>query len=135
MTNQSELTHSRFDFSYEKALSLAQHKVKEALSKEGKVYVDRSYVSTLAYNYIQYKSKGSDKYIHSLAWYMEGITDGKLVTPDAYIYIDIGAKESLSRAKKLGKFDKSIAWYEDPVTAKKFYEAFFNFSFPIIFNL
>lgn len=32
MTNQSELTHSRFDFSYEKALSLAQHKVKEALS-------------------------------------------------------------------------------------------------------
>lgn len=90
------------------------------------VLVDRGYVSTLAYNYIQYKLDVSREYIKSLAWYFNGIVNKKLIKPDLYVFINLDQNKVESRAKKLNKFNKNIAWYASPKIGDDYYHNFFK---------
>lgn len=109
-------------------------KSKEAFirSKKNTVLVDRGYASTLAYNYIQYKTGISKEYLKSLKWYFNCILANKLIKPDLYVYIDIETKEVKKRAMRLNKFNNNIAWYTKPLIATKFYDMFFKYFEPEI---
>lgn len=89
------------------------------------VLVDRGYASTMVYNYIQYQQGLSSEYLKSLNWYIKNI-DKKLQKPDLYVYIKIKDKTAIKRAKKLNRFSKTIAWYNNPQIGSGFYESFFK---------
>ena len=101
-------------------------KVAGEQSKKGVVLVDRGYLSTLAYNYIQYKLGISQEYQKTISWYIKKTACEKLVKPDLYVFININRSLAIKRAKKLNRFNKSIAWYRDPTIANTYYKNFFD---------
>lgn len=105
-----------------------ERKCFEALKNSNKsiVLVDRGYLSTLAYNYIQYKMGLSKEYLKSINWYCKNITTKKLIKPDLYVYLYLDKKTAISRAKNLNRFSKSIAWYSEPEIGNQYCKTFFN---------
>jgi len=101
-------------------------------SKMSIVLVDRGYASTLAYNYIQLKLSLSQEYFKTLDWYLEGIKNGKLLKPDFYVLLSVDKKTAINRAKKLNRFCKTIAWYNNPLIGNNFYKYFFSLLEPDI---
>lgn len=100
-------------------------------SEDKIVLVDRSYVSTLAYEFIKYKIYDkTEMYLDTLNWYFSGIVTGKLIKPDKYVYIDVDEKTALRRASENGRLQLNFAWYTAPKHAIEFYDAFYNFIEP-----
>ena len=94
------------------------------------VLVDRGYASTLIYNYIQFQSKTPNEYLTTINWYMNGITNGKLIKPDLYIYLKLDPKSSIARAKLLKRHSTKYAWFTHPNLGIKAYDFFFKFLEP-----
>lgn len=113
-------------------------KAAEELSKKGFiVLVDRSYISTLAYNYIQFRIHKSSEYPRSLRWYFNGINSSILVKPKAYIYVSVPIREIKKRFELLNKLNEnkynlSKAWFISPRLGEKFYKSFFDLIEPDI---
>lgn len=111
-----------------------ENKCQSALknTKNKIVLVDRGYLSTIVYNYIEYKFDISEEYFNTISWYFESIANRKLVKPDLYVYINLDKKTAIHRAKKLGRFAKGIAWFYGPKTANIYYKNFFKYFEPEI---
>jgi len=94
------------------------------------VLVDRGHASTLAYNFIQLAMGDPTQYLKSLAWYRDSIVLKKLHTPDLYVYVTCDSNIIMKRAVETGRFNPSIAWYQNLNAGSKFYEDFFRFVEP-----
>ncbi len=105
---------------------------KQSSTKDNFVLVDRSYVSTLAYEFIQWGSRTNSQYIKTLRWYYKGIATKGLNYPDLYVYIEIDKKTALKRSKISNRFTLKFAWYINPQLGIEFYGAFFKFFEPHI---
>jgi thymidylate kinase len=99
-------------------------------SKDKTVLVDRSYVSTLAYNYILFRLNEENEYIKTLEWYKNFSQLGKLSKPELFVYYAIDSKSALERAVKSGKFSNKYAWFKKPDYAIIFFKYFYKFLEP-----
>lgn len=86
------------------------------------VLVDRSYVSTLAYNYVRYKQELDNHYKITLEWYMNGKQKGILPSPDLFVFLKVPPDISTRRAKENNRYFDS----ENPSIGEEFYEIFFD---------
>lgn len=104
----------------------------EADNEERLVLVDRSYVSTIVYEFIQFGSDCKNQYKDTLRWYFKNILNKKLIKPHVYVYLSIDKETALERSKALNRFTTKFAWYINPQLGIDFYRAFFNFFEPEI---
>lgn len=102
----------------------------QKFDKKGVVLVDRSYASTLAYNFIQFVHDKSQEYLKSISWFLKSKSEGKLISPDLYVLISVDKKTSIKRAKELGRYNQNIAWYIDPELGTQYYRDFFKLMEP-----
>lgn len=109
-----------------------KNKTAQELGKNEIVLVDRSYASTLAYNFIQFEHRKSQEYLKSLSWFLKSKTKGSLVSPDLYIIISVDGKTSIKRAKELERYNKNIAWYINPELGSWYYRHFIKLFEPNI---
>lgn len=105
-------------------------KAKESDQENRLTLVDRGYLSTIVYSYIQYQNKEDNEYLENLTWYMKNIHNGKLKKPHVYVYIYIDKETALQRSKQLNRFTKKFAWYIDPQSAIDCYSYFFKYIEP-----
>lgn len=94
------------------------------------VIVDRSYVSTLAYNFILYQLKQENEYVKTFSWYKENSFSGRLHQPDLFVYIVIDEKASIDRARTSGKFSEEFAWFLGPEYGSEYFNMFFKYIEP-----
>ena len=104
---------------------LAKSNLSQAHKKEI-VIMDRSYLSTLAYNYILYKQDLENEYQITQNWVNKKLQTGKLIKPDLIVYMQITGKEALKRAEYQGKLNTKYAWYKNPKYAIQFYKNLFK---------
>lgn len=102
----------------------------QQVSHYRQILVDRCYISTLAYEYIKYRTQKANEFLETVRWYKEGSLNDKLKKPNLFVYIQIDAETSMKRAVERGTGVDTFAWFTSPQYATAYFQAFYNYIEP-----
>ena len=102
---------------------IAKSNLANYFNEENKLIIlDRSYLSTIAYEGIASK----ERYRTIKGHYDKLLDQQVLIRSDKIFFLDIDPEISVSRAKEAGRFNMQYEWFKNPQYARDIYEKVLN---------